>query len=139
VYFTRVPVDGSYVTDVLPSMVLLGAGAGTCFPALMTLAMSGATPSDAGLASGLVNTGAQAGGALGLAILATLSSSRSDHLLAHGSSQAAALTGGYHVAFWVAAALIVASVVVAIVVVEPPERAAEHVAQDPDVGCAEAA
>jgi EmrB/QacA subfamily drug resistance transporter len=70
VYFTRVPVDGNYVTDILPVMVLLGAGAGTCFPALMTLAMSGATPADAGLASGLVNTGAQAGGALGLAILA---------------------------------------------------------------------
>jgi predicted MFS family arabinose efflux permease len=138
VYFTRVPVDGSYVTDVLPSMVLLGAGAGTCFPALMTLAMSGATPSDAGLASGLVNTGAQAGGALGLAILATLSSSRSDHLLAQGSSQAAALTGGYHVAFWIAAALIVASIVVGIVVVEPPERAAEHIAQDAEPGRAAA-
>jgi MFS family permease len=141
VYFTRVPVDGSYVRDVLPSMVLLGAGAGTCFPALMTLAMSGATPSDAGLASGLVNTGAQAGGALGLAILATLSSSRTDHLLAQGSSQAAALTGGYHVAFWVAAALIVASIVVALVVVEAPERAAEHLAQDAATtsACAEAA
>ena len=141
VYFTRVPVDGSYVKDVLPSMVLLGAGAGTCFPALMTLAMSGATPSDAGLASGLVNTGAQAGGALGLAILATLSSSRSDHLLAQGSSQAEALTGGYHVSFWIAAALIVASIIVGLVVVEPPERAAEHVAQDAEsaTACAEAA
>jgi EmrB/QacA subfamily drug resistance transporter len=141
VYFTRVPVDGSYVRDVLPSMVLLGAGAGTCFPALMTLAMSGATPSDAGLASGLVNTGAQAGGALGLAILATLSSSRTDHLLAQGSSQAAALTGGYHVAFWVAAGLIMASIVVALVVVEAPERAAEHLAQDAATtsACAEAA
>jgi EmrB/QacA subfamily drug resistance transporter len=141
VYFARVPVDGSYAKDVLPSMVLLGAGAGTCFPALMTLAMSGATPSDAGLASGLVNTGAQAGGALGLAILATLSSSRTDHLLAQGSSQAAALTGGYHVAFWVAAALIVASIVVALVVVEAPERAAEHLAQDAATtsACAEAA
>src|SRR3954466_11834983 len=60
VYFTRVPVDGNYFRDIFPVMVLLGAGAGTCFPALMTLAMSGATPSDAGLASGLVNTGAQA-------------------------------------------------------------------------------
>jgi EmrB/QacA subfamily drug resistance transporter len=139
VYFTRVPVDGSYIRDILPVMVLLGAGAGTCFPSLMTLAMSGATPCDAGLASGLVNTGAQAGGALGLAILATLSSSRSDHLLAHGSSQAAALTGGYHVAFWIAAALIAACVIVAIVVVEPPEQAAAHVAQDAELSCPEAA
>ena len=138
-YFTRVPVDGSYLRDILPVMVLLGAGAGACFPALMTLAMSGATPSDAGLASGLVNTGAQAGGALGLAILATVSSSRSDHLLAHGSTQAAALTGGYHVAFWIAAALIVACIVVGILVVEPPERAAAHVAADAELGCPEAA
>jgi EmrB/QacA subfamily drug resistance transporter len=139
VYFTRVPVDGNYFRDVFPVMVLLGAGAGTCFPALMTLAMSGATPSDAGLASGLVNTGAQAGGALGLAVLATFSSSRSDDLLAQGTSQAAALTGGYHVAFWIAAALIVASIVVALFVVEAPEKAAAHVAADPEMGCAEAA
>ena len=101
--------------------------------------MSGATPSDAGLASGLVNTGAQAGGALGLAILATFSSERSDHLLAHGSSQAAALTGGYHVAFWIAAALIALCIVVGLVVVEPPEQAAAHVAQDAEAACAEAA
>ena len=71
--FARAPVDGSYFTDVLPVLVLLGVGIGACFPALMTLAMSGATPGDAGLASGLVNTSAQVGGALGLAVLATLS------------------------------------------------------------------
>lgn len=74
--FTRTPVDGVYVTDVLPVMVLLGLGVGVCFPGLMTIAMSGATPQDAGLASGLVNTSAQVGGAVGLAVLATLSSSR---------------------------------------------------------------
>ena len=68
----RAPVDGDYVTDLLPSMLLLGVGAGLSFPALMTLAMSGATPSDSGLASGLVNTTQQVGGALGLAVLATL-------------------------------------------------------------------
>src|SRR3954452_6823004 len=130
VYFARVPVDSTYFLDIFPVMVLLGAGAGTCFPALMTLAMSGATPADAGLASGLVNTSAQAGGALGLAILATLSSSRTDHLLAQGDSQAAALTGGYHVAFLVAAGLILVCIVVGLVVVEAPERAAAHVASD---------
>jgi hypothetical protein len=130
VYFARVPVDSTYFLDIFPVMVLLGAGAGTCFPALMTLAMSGATPADAGLASGLDNTSAQAGGALGLAILATLSSSRTDHLLAQGDSQAAALTGGYHVAFLVAAGLILVCIVVGLVVVEAPERAAAHVASD---------
>jgi EmrB/QacA subfamily drug resistance transporter len=139
VYFARVPVDGDYITDILPVMILLGAGAGTCFPALMTLAMSGATPSDAGLASGLVNTGAQAGGALGLAILATLSSSRTDHLLAQGTSHAAALTGGYHVAFWIAAGLIAACIVVGLLIIEAPEKAAAHVAADAEQACAEAA
>jgi EmrB/QacA subfamily drug resistance transporter len=129
-YFARVPVDSSYLVDIFPVMVLLGAGAGTCFPALMTLAMSGATPADAGLASGLVNTSAQAGGALGLAILATLSSSRTEHLLAQGQSQASALTGGYHVAFLVAAGLIVVCILIGLVVVEAPEKAAAHAAPD---------
>jgi EmrB/QacA subfamily drug resistance transporter len=135
-YFARVPVDGSYWRDLFPVMVMLGAGAGTCFPALMTLAMSGATPSDAGLASGLVSTGAQTGGALGLAILATLSASRSDHLLAGGGSNAAALTGGYHLAFWIAAGLVLAAIVVALTVLQPPEQAA---ATESEMACAEAA
>ncbi|HTD57960.1 MAG TPA: MFS transporter [Solirubrobacteraceae bacterium] len=113
------PVHASYLTGLLPSMVLLGTGAGICFPALMGVAMSGATPSDAGLASGLVNTTAQVGGALGLAVLATLSASHTNKLLAHGSSTAAALTGGYQLAFWIAAALVVAGIVVAFTVLRP--------------------
>jgi EmrB/QacA subfamily drug resistance transporter len=99
------PIHGSYLLHVMPSMLLLGIGAGVCFPALMNVAMSGASRQDAGLASGLVNTTAQVGGALGLAVLATLSTSRSGHLIAQGQSSAAALTSGYHLAFWVAAAL----------------------------------
>ncbi len=113
--FARAGVRGSYVPDVLPSMALLGIGAGIAFPALMAVAMSGATPADAGLASGLVNTTAQVGGALGLAVLATLSASRSAALREHGASQAAALTGGYHLAFWIAAALACGAAVVALV------------------------
>ena len=74
--FTRAPVDASYAAHVLPVMVLLGVGAGLAFPALMTLAMSGVTGENAGLASGLVNTTAQVGAALGLAVLATLSAGR---------------------------------------------------------------
>jgi EmrB/QacA subfamily drug resistance transporter len=126
VLFTRAPVGGDYLTDVLPVMVLLGAGAGTSFPAVMTLAMSGATPSDAGLASGLVNTSAQVGGALGLAVLATLSTSRSETLVAQGHSTASALVGGYHVAFLIAAGLVVAAILVAVVVVEPAAKAAKR-------------
>ena len=74
--FARTPVDGNYLTDLLPPFLLIGVGVGTSFPAIMTLAMSGATPSDAGLASGLVNTSMQVGGAIGLAVLATLSTER---------------------------------------------------------------
>ena len=121
--FTRAPVDGDYVSHVLPVMVLLGTGAGLCFPALMTLAMSGATASDVGLASGLINTTAQVGGALGLAILATLSASRSNELIEAGDSTAAALTGGYHLAFGIGAALVAVALVVAITVLEPERRA----------------
>jgi EmrB/QacA subfamily drug resistance transporter len=120
VLFARAPVDGHYLTDVLPVMVLLGTGAGLSFPALMGLAMSGATPEDAGLASGLVNTTAQVGGALGLAVLATMSSSHTAHLLGTGQSAAAALTGGYHLAFWIAAGLTVAATVIALTVLEAP-------------------
>ncbi len=121
--FAIAPVHADYLTRLLPSMVLLGAGAGVCFPALMTVAMSGATQSDAGLASGLVNTTAQVGGALGLAVLATLSASRSDRLIAYGQSTAAALTSGYHLAFWIATALVLAGIVVALTVLAPQTAA----------------
>ena len=114
-WFARAGVHGAYAADVLPSMLLLGVGAGVAFPALMNVAMSGATPEDAGLASGLVNTTAQVGGALGLAVLATLSASRSRALKGAGESTAAALTGGYHLAFWIATGLVACALAVAIV------------------------
>ena len=72
--FTLAGPDGGYLVNVLPVILLIGIGVAVCFPALMTLAMSGATQEDAGLASGLINTTAQVGGALGLAVLATVSS-----------------------------------------------------------------
>jgi len=122
VVFARVPAHGSYLTGVFPVTVLLGAGAGLAFPALMTLAMSAATPQDAGLASGLVNATAQVGGALGLAVLATVSASRSNALIARGESAATSLTAGYHLAFWVAAGLVAAAIVVALTVLQPDRR-----------------
>ncbi|HEY2141233.1 MAG TPA: MFS transporter [Solirubrobacteraceae bacterium] len=124
VLFTRAPVGGSYVSDVLPVMLVLGLGIGISFPALMMLAMSGATQRDAGLASGLVNTAAQVGGALGLAVLATLSTTRSSDLLRQGHARASALTSGYHLAFLIGALLMVAAAVVAATVIEAPSRAA---------------
>jgi EmrB/QacA subfamily drug resistance transporter len=116
ILFAQAPVHGSYLLHVLPSMLLLGIGAGVCFPALMGVAMAGVSPQDAGLASGLVNTTAQVGGALGLAVLATLSTSRTSHLIAQGHSTAAALTSGYHLAFWIAAGLTATAIAIVPVV-----------------------
>jgi EmrB/QacA subfamily drug resistance transporter len=125
--FTQAPVDGEYWVNVFPVMVLLGSGAGIAFPALMTLAMADATPQDAGLASGLVNTTVQVGGAIGLAVLATLSATRSEDLVAQGESQAAALTDGYHLAFLIGAVLVAAAVAVAVTVLRKPRPAAAPV------------
>ncbi len=125
--FSRAPVDGNYWRDVFPVMIIMAFGIGVSFPALMTLAMSGATPEDAGLASGLVNTSAQVGGALGLAVLATVSATRTDHLKAAGKATASALTGGYHLAFLIGAALCLAALAVALAVIQPEKKAAaEH-------------
>jgi EmrB/QacA subfamily drug resistance transporter len=101
--FARAPVDGSFVVDVLPSMILLGLGAGMAFNPVLLAAMSDVEPTEAGLASGVVNTSFMMGGALGLAVLASLAASRTDTLLADGADELAALTGGYHVAFLVGA------------------------------------
>jgi EmrB/QacA subfamily drug resistance transporter len=120
--FARTPVDGNYLTDLLPPFLLIGIGIGTSFPGIMTLAMSGATPEDAGLASGLVNTSMQVGGAVGLAVLATLSTQRTEHLEAAGEALKPALTAGYHVAYLVGAGLAAASVLIAIFVLKSPPR-----------------
>jgi MFS family permease len=116
--FARTPVDGTFLVDIMPPMILIGAGAGLGFPALMTLAMSGATPQDSGLASGLVNTSVQVGGAIGLAVLATLASQRTDKLLAAGDSMASALTGGFHLAYLVGAGVTVVAIGLALTVLE---------------------
>ncbi len=127
--FARTPVDGSYLPDLLPPLLLFGVGVGISFPSLMTLAMSGATPEDAGLASGVVNTSAQVGGAIGLAVLATLAAGRTDNLLAEGASHAAALNSGFHLAYVVAAGLVAGALAIAVFVLrsEPmPDMAAMH-------------
>jgi EmrB/QacA subfamily drug resistance transporter len=119
IVFRRAPVHAAYATDILPVMVLLGVGAGLVFPALMTLAMSAATPEDSGLASGLVNTTQQVGGALGLAVLATLATTRTGSASAHGASTAAALTDGYHLAFTIAAILVLAAIGLGVALLRP--------------------
>jgi MFS family permease len=101
--FVRAPVGGSFLVDVLPSMILLGFGAGIAFNPILLAAMSDVEPQEAGLASGFVNTSFMMGGALGLAVLASIAASRSDHLLGTGSDKLSALVGGYHLAFIVGA------------------------------------
>jgi EmrB/QacA subfamily drug resistance transporter len=125
----RTPVDASYAIDLLPPMILIGLGAGLGFPSLMTLAMSGATASDSGLASGLVNTSVQVGGAVGLAVLATFATERTEGLLADGESAASALNSGYHLAYLIGAGLVLVAIAVAVTVLrsELPEVAAEPV------------
>jgi hypothetical protein len=103
VLFARAPVDGRFVTDVLPSMILLGIGAGIAFNPVLLAAMSDVPPEESGLASGFVNTAFMMGGALGLAILASLAASRTSTLEASGSGHLASLVGGYHLAFLVGA------------------------------------
>jgi fucose permease len=132
IVFRSAPANAGYVTDLLPAMLLLGVGAGLVFPALMTLAMSGATPEDSGLASGLVNTTQQVGGALGLAVLATLATTRTGSLLSRGASNAVALTDGYHLAFTIAAALVLVAIAIGVVFLQPT-RAVEAVSESADV------
>lgn len=119
--FGRAPVGGSYVQDVLPALVLLGIGGGLAFPALVGLAMSNARPEDSGLASGINNTMQQIGGAVGLAILATLAASRTDKATEDGKDLVHAVTEGYHLAFMVSAGLVTAALVVAAVVIRTPK------------------
>jgi MFS family permease len=140
VLFAFTPVEATYAVDLLPAMILFGLGAGLAFPSLMTLAMSGATRSDSGLASGLVNTSVQVGGAIGLAVLATLATERSDSLLADGESTASALNSGYHLAYLVGVVLVGAAIVVAVTVLQSEEKAAEdHAESEPGPGAAEPA
>jgi hypothetical protein len=111
------PVGGHYVTDVLPSMILLGTGAGMALNPVLLAALTGVEPRDSGLASGVTNTALMMGAALGLAGLASLASSRTDAVAAHGASNLVALTAGYHTAFLVSGALAVAAAVVGAVAI----------------------
>jgi EmrB/QacA subfamily drug resistance transporter len=111
--FGRAPVDGTFAVDVLPSMILLGLGAGVAFNPVLLAAMSDVEPSESGLASGVVNTSFMMGGALGLAILASVADARTESLLGSDVDRLAALTGGYHAAFLVGAALAIGAAALA--------------------------
>ena len=135
----RLPVHSTYAIDLLPGMLLLGVGAGLTFPALATLAMSGATESDSGLASGLLNTTAQVGGALGLAVMATVAASKTESLLAAGQSLPNALTGGFRLVFGISAALIVAGIVLALTWLRESESERSSASEELEAGDEDAA
>jgi EmrB/QacA subfamily drug resistance transporter len=128
--FARAPVDGSYVVDVLPSMILLGCGAGMAFNPLLLAAMSDVAPTESGLASGIVNTAFMMGGALGLAILASLAAARTTSLRDGGDGRLDALVGGYHTAFLVGAIFAIVAAGLGAVLLRAGMPAGEHVAAE---------
>jgi MFS family permease len=117
--FARAPVDGNFVVDVLPAMVLQGFGAGIGFNPILLAAMGDVKPTEAGLASGIVNTSFMMGGALGLAVIASLAVSRTESLLASGDGRVVALTSGYHLGFLVGALFTAAAAALAAAVLRP--------------------
>ncbi|RZN11238.1 MFS transporter, partial [Bordetella pertussis] len=128
--FARAPVAGSFAVDVLPGMLLLGLGAGIAFNPVLLAAMSDVDPSEAGLASGVVNTSFMMGGALGLAVLASLAAGRSASLRAGGADVLTALNGGYHAAFAVGAVFAALAALLAGVLLRRPQPGASAPAAD---------
>jgi EmrB/QacA subfamily drug resistance transporter len=132
--FARAPVDGSFAIDVLPSMILLGIGGGLAFNPLLLAAMGGVPSSQSGFASGMVNTSFMMGGALGLAVLASVADARTQGLRGSGSHAIDALTGGYHLAFAVGALFAIVGAICAYWLLEPePDPESDAPAADPDV------
>jgi EmrB/QacA subfamily drug resistance transporter len=127
----RTPVDGNFLVDVLPATLAVGLGAGIGFNPILLAAMSGVAPTEAGLASGVVNTAFMMGGALGLAVLASLAASRTNTLEASGESALEALNGGYHVAYIVGVVFVIAAAVVAALLLRPETAAAPHAHGEP--------
>jgi MFS family permease len=124
----RIPVDGKYLTDILPPMLLLGLGAGIAFNPLLLAAMGDVSTEESGLASGVVNTAFMMGGALGLAALSSVAASHTKSLEKAGETAASALTSGYALAFLVGAFLVAIAVVLSAVLIHPvPQHGGEQV------------
>jgi MFS family permease len=141
-WLTRLTETSGYLGSVVGPMMLFGFGAGLVFIPLVSRAVSGVRPEDAGAASGLVNVVQQVGGALGLAVLATLASEHTASLRDAGESTASALNSGYHLGYLVAAGLTFVALVIAGTVLRERGMAAApaHAQQgEPDTACAEAA
>jgi len=110
-WFTQVSAGGSYAVDLLPGFLVIGVGLGFSFVPVSIAALAGVAPHEAGLASGLINTSQQIGGALGVAVLSTVSTTRTHHLTKAGDSISSALTNGFSLAFWVAVGFGVAGLI----------------------------
>lgn len=119
VLFALAPIDENFVAHVLPAMILLGLGAGIAFNPVLLAAMNDVAPEDAGLASGIINTSFMMGGALGLAVLASLAMAVTANLQAAGTSELAALAGGYHTAFAAGAAFAAAAALLGLGLLRP--------------------
>ena len=128
--FAFSPVDGTFVAHVLPGMILLGLGAGMAFNPVLLAAMSDVAPSDSGLASGVVNTSFMMGGALGLAILASLATARTETLLASGVASLVALNNGYRIAFVVGAVFAATAGVLSAVLLRAWRQPSPHVGEE---------
>jgi EmrB/QacA subfamily drug resistance transporter len=133
VYFTQVSVGGSYVADLLPGFLLIAVGLGFSFVPISIAALAGIQPAEAGLASGLINTSQQIGGALGIAALSTIATSRTEDAIAGGSTQAAALVSGFHGAFLAGVILAAFGIVAAVTLIrrDELEQGAEPVEAEP--------
>ncbi len=131
VYFTQISPNGSYLSDLFPGFVILGVGLGFSFVPISIAALAGVTGRDAGLASGLINTSQQIGGALGLAILTTVSTTRIDNLLKQGTPRPEAMTSGFSLAFWVGAGLAAASIITTFFVLKRSDLRATEPALEP--------
>jgi EmrB/QacA subfamily drug resistance transporter len=124
-YFTQIPVNGHYFWDLFPGFLLIGVGLGFSFVPVSIAALSGVTSRDAGLASGLINTSQQIGGGIGLAILTTVSTTRTKHLLASGVARPTALVDGFRLAFWVGVGFAVIALVAAFVALKRDDLVAQ--------------
>jgi EmrB/QacA subfamily drug resistance transporter len=116
--FALAPQQGNFLMHILPGMLLLGLGCGMALNPVMLAAMNDVDPSESGLASGVVNTSFMMGGALGLAVLASIAAARTESL--GGLDKAAALTAGYHVAFALGAAFAALAAIVAAALLREP-------------------
>src|SRR5918995_209623 len=121
--FAQIPVDGTYVANLLPGFLIIALGMALCFVPISIAALAGVARAEAGIASGLINTSQQIGGAVGIALLSTIAITRTENEVAAGTAPPEALTSGFQLAFWVGAAIALAGVVAALVLIRQEEIA----------------